>query len=160
MKPVQKFYFYVVTATLMFEGLRLVMPRLPEGGVPAAIAGGIATALGSWGLYRVLHAVVAALLEKWDWLLKFVLGAEYVNGTWVGFVLTKTGKPRLVVEKYEQSLYHLLIRGWSFLPNGDPEASWTTNSAQVVLPDGKLCVLLRQRSVSKQSGGSARLHAV
>src|SRR5262245_12471435 len=119
MHPVEKFHFYVVTATLilMFAGLRVGLAQVPHDQPTTAIAGVVVTAFGSWGLYRTLAAACMFLMHKWDWLLKQVLGPEFLKGTWVGFVRTKTGAPRLIVEKYEQSLYSLVVRGWSFLPD-------------------------------------------
>lgn len=140
MTPIAKFHSYVValTVALMFFAVSLVTKLVPDPSNTSIAAGVALAGFGSVGLYRVLATMFLLLLAKWEFLLRFTLGPYYVKGTWAGLVRTKTGKPLLIVEKFEQSLEHLTVRGWSYLPDDTVEANWTTQSAQVEAKKGEL----------------------
>jgi len=140
MTPIAKFHSYVIalTVALMFVAVNVVAKLIPGASHGGLASGFVIAALSSVGLYQLLAKAILTVLPKWEWLFKFTLGPWYLKGTWGGVVRTKTGKLRIIVEKYEQSLDHLAIRGWSFGHDGNIEANWTTQSAQVSVIPGEL----------------------
>jgi len=138
MSPIAKFHSYVVaiTVAIMFFSVNQLTKFVESS--DAMAAGVVLAALSSLGVYKLIASAILLALAKWNWLFKFTLGPYYLKGTWGGFVHTKTGKPRLIVEKYEQSLSHIIVFGYSYDLNGKKEANWNTKAVQVSPGQGEL----------------------
>lgn len=138
--PQTRFHSVVVAITVfvMFAGVTGAAAFLQNLTFRSTTIGGFVAALSSVGVYRLLALGLIWLMEHSDGMMKFVLGPYFVKGTWIGRVRTKTGKPRLIVEKMEQTLYHVTVFGWSFTPDGIEDANWKTESAQINAVAGEL----------------------
>jgi hypothetical protein len=89
------------------------------------------SAASSLGFYRALTIVIGWVIEHSEVAMRLVMGPYFVRGTWIGILWTKTRKPRVVVEHYDQTLASLSVRGQSFKPDGELNAAWYTHSAQI-----------------------------
>jgi hypothetical protein len=68
-----------------------------------------------------------------------MLGAAYIEGTWIGCYKTPKNENRLTVEHFEQTLDGIAIKGYAFTEGSDkPIVDWTSKAASV---DGSLGVL-------------------
>jgi len=142
MTPEARFHSYVVAGTIgvMFFVVFYILPKAaPHSGSEKAAISAIAI-LGSFGFYRLLAVALSWLGNRWLPLQKFLLGPEFVGGTWIGKLRTKTGRKTYIVEHYEQTLSSLVIRGRSFKPNRELDATWHTHSAQIDAKTGVLYV--------------------
>lgn len=132
MTPEAKFQTVVtsITVSIMYIFITKLLPKL--NALDNFIMGDeLVTLLGSIGLYKLLALGVTWIAKKWPWFMKKLLGSYFVGGTWTGYVKTKTGQPRIIVEHYEQTLSDLVIRGQSYKLDGELNATWYTNTAQV-----------------------------
>ncbi len=113
MNPIAKFHSYVVaiTVAVMFLVVNLAVKLVPAPNSESIIIGFLVAGFSSLGIYRLFSGLIIIILPKIECLFKFTLGAYYLKGTWGGFVLTKTGVPTIIVEKYEQTLFSITIRG-------------------------------------------------
>jgi hypothetical protein len=77
-----KFHSYVTVATVMvmYFMIENVAPFLNEFGVAKPIV----TLLSAVGIYNLFAKILSSLARNWLWLKKHLLGASFLNGTWVG----------------------------------------------------------------------------
>ncbi len=67
-----------------------------------------------------------------------ILGASYMEGTWVGFFIGHDETPRFFIETFEQSISDLIIRGKAFKESGEYHGSWIAENTEVNTRTGKL----------------------
>ena len=65
----------------------------------------------SLGIYRLLAGGIIWLFQKSKKMKKYFLGGYYLEGTWVGFYIGVSRKERFMIERFEQELDSLVIRG-------------------------------------------------
>lgn len=121
------------TVLLMFEAIVLLAPRLqayPTLGSAAAI-------LTSFGTYKLLRLGLEYLLENWRWAKKKVFGAEYLEGTWIGYFYGHANDKRFTVEYYEQDLTAVIVKGRSSTDSLQPHAFWTSTVSAVDIRTAK-----------------------
>src|SRR4051812_2412529 len=68
----------------------------------------------SLGLYRLVATGIIYMVKKNNWVKKFFLGPYYLEGTWVGFYIGVSGNERFLIERFEQDIDTLVIRGKSY----------------------------------------------
>lgn len=149
MSPETRFHSYILSATVAVMAILAfkVVPLLGQN-PDWALASSVGF-ISSLGLYRILAVALTALANKWTWLLKLVLGPRFLRGTWIGRLRTKTGQLRLVVEHYDQTLSSLVIRGQSFKPSRELDATWHTQAAQIDERNGVLYLFYSTNVVAK-----------
>ena len=98
------------------------------------LSGGIV----SLGVYRLLVGGIIWLLQKSKKIKKCFLGGYYLEGTWVGFYIGIAGSERFIIERFEQELNSLVIRGMSFDENMCYHANWTSSSVNIDITNGKI----------------------
>lgn len=109
MSPEIKFHSFVtsITTLLVFSVWSYMLQQVNAHPVISVIAAGIFTL----GIYRVINTIFLAVFRNFVPLKKFILGASYMEGTWVGFFVGHNGNIRFLVETFEQDLSLLKIRG-------------------------------------------------
>ena len=88
-------------------------------------------AVASAGLYKLTIELIIRISKKIKFVKKIFLGASYLDGTWAGFYIGSGGQVRYYVEKYEQELDTLVIRGHSYNELLQYHAWWTATSVNV-----------------------------
>lgn len=95
-------------------------------------------ALISLGLYRFICSIFLTTFRNVTKFKKFILGASYMEGVWVGFFLGHENKIRYLVESFEQDLNELIIRGKVYLEDGTYHCSYVSQKATIDTKNGKL----------------------
>ncbi|AGH81193.1 hypothetical protein PCNPT3_06265 [Psychromonas sp. CNPT3] len=131
-----KFHLYVTVATVMvmYFMIENVAPFLNEFGVAKPIV----TLLSTVGIYNLFVKTLSSLARNWLWLKKYLLGATFLNGTWVGEFKGSNNEKIITVEAFDQTLNHLVIRGESFKENGESYAQWISKATFINETDGVL----------------------
>lgn len=140
MTPEAKFHALVLgfTVSVMFAVLTLVVPWV-EHAPALGLYGGTAIALlASGGAYGLLSKGLAFLLGRVRWLKALILGAHYLEGTWVGFFRGHGGHIRYVVEIVQQDLSSLRISGRSYTTEGELHGQWSTDAVSLDAERGRL----------------------
>ena len=92
----------------------------------------------SLGIYRLLAGGIIWLFQKSKKMKKYFLGGYYLEGTWVGFYIGVSGKERFMIERFEQELDSLVIRGMSFDENIQCHSHWTASNVNIDIVNGKM----------------------
>jgi hypothetical protein len=134
--PISRYHAFIVMITvgLMFIIL-LNIPQNIRSNNELLIA--LVGAVSSVGIYFTFSKILIFLLMRINWVLKIFLGPYYIKGTWIGKV-RRGSKLNAIVEHYEQTLNSLVIRGYSFTPEGVEAANWSTSSAKIDIHEGAL----------------------
>ena len=136
MKPIvklQSISFSIATGTVFLGWV-----KLSELGASYPYIKVIAAIFISLGVYRLTANLIIEASKKWTWVKKIMLGPYYLNGTWVGFYIGTLGKVRFLVERFEQDIDSLVIRGKSFDENLNYHANWTASSVNIDSLTGKI----------------------
>lgn len=131
MKPEHRFHSYItaVTVTTMYFVIQHLSPLL-NNGVYSYLKPAAALLL-SVGVYKLLATTLQSSARKIGLVKRHLLGANYVNGTWVGKFKSSTGALVYTVEHFEQTLSSLKIRGQAYGDSGEPYAQWTSVSETI-----------------------------
>ena len=159
MSPAAKFNTMVasVTVLLMFWVIAYAAPALKEAGVTSPVVLSLGALVSSSGIYRLLTLGVAHLMSRWDCARRFVLGAHYMHGTWIGYFIGHAQDKRYMVEHFSQDLDSLEISGRSFTDAGREHGYWTSESVTIDARKGKL-VFTYSFDVITRSSSLAGVH--
>jgi hypothetical protein len=136
MRPVDKFQTYSLsTATLIVFGIWIGLTKLPA--IPDWIKL-IITALMSFGVYKIVVVSFSGIIRKFKFIKRFILGPYYLEGTWVGFYIGASNNVRYIVERFEQEIDSLVIRGKSYNESSNYHSTWTTDTINIDVKKGKL----------------------
>lgn len=141
MTPEQKFHSYVtsVTVFVMYFLIEKLTPYFNQIEHGSDYIKPIVSILSAFGVYTLLAQLLITVSRNWQWLNKFLLGANYLNGTWVGNFTNNRGEKKITVEFFEQNLSSLVIRGESFnIEDGSTYAQWTSTASSINVVDGVL----------------------
>jgi hypothetical protein len=138
--PEAKFHAIVVgtLVPLIVIGVAKLAPFLSTASAGQTAVGVVAAALASAGIYKLIARLLLALLRRVTFVKRFVLGASYMHGTWVGWFIGHAKDLRYIVEVFEQDLGTLVIRGKSFAENGDEHAQWESEAVTIDAFKGRL----------------------
>jgi hypothetical protein len=131
--------FIVIT---ILVGLSGVDAFSPVTGV--AIAG-----LSSVGAYRLLLRILVFLIQKSPRIRRWMLGAEHLEGVWAGYNIQPDGDTFLVVERFEQSIDDLVIRGDSYSLDGRHVTNWEAEIYNTDSEKGTLAYNFNCRTLAK-----------
>jgi hypothetical protein len=95
-------------------------------------------ALISVGIYRLFVMIFKALILKIRRVKKWVFGAYFLEGLWIGFFMGKDDKVRFYIETFEQDFDSLIIRGKGFRKNEGYFGSWISENASINIKKGTL----------------------
>ncbi|WP_086776012.1 hypothetical protein [Vibrio coralliirubri] len=109
MSPEIKFHSLVTSATtlIVFSVWSLSLQIVSKYPVASVAVAGVFTL----GIYRVVNTIFLTIFRKVKLIKKFILGASYMEGTWVGFFVGHNKNIRYLVETFEQDLSLLKVRG-------------------------------------------------
>ena len=136
MNPEQKFHSIVISVTtalvfLVWLGLNQVITKYPFFAV-------VLSGLISLGIYRALGVLLLSLLRHVKTVKQFMLGPQYMQGSWAGFFVGHNDRIRFFVETFEQDLSRTVIRGRVFRDDGSFHGSWIAEDASIDPVRGKL----------------------
>jgi len=92
----------------------------------------------SLGLYRLIASFIIFFTKQSIWIKRQLFGAYYLEGTWVGFYIGVSGKERFIIERFEQNLETLVIRGKSFNEHTKFHSTWTAPTVSIDMAKGKI----------------------
>jgi hypothetical protein len=140
MKPEHRFHSYVTAATVlvMFYFIKHVIPLLTFSPVLDSLLKPAVAMLASVGVYNILAGLLLQTAKRWRWVKRFMLGASYMNGTWVGKFLSSTSGTIHTVEYFEQTLSSLKIRGEAVDADDNSYAYWNSVSETIDESSGLL----------------------
>ena len=95
-------------------------------------------ALISIGIYRSFMFIVKLIVLKIRFIKKFLFGAYYLEGVWVGFFLGKSDKIRYYVETFEQDFDGLIIKGKGFREKEGYFGSWISENVSINIKKGTM----------------------
>ena len=126
MTPEYKFHAYITgfTVLLMYLVITEIIPIFEGLHFGSISAQPIIAALSTAGIYMSLSSILLQVSRNVNWFKKHLLGARYLNGTWIGKFTIENDEPILVVETFEQTIPSLKIRGIAFHENGKIFAQW------------------------------------
>ena len=130
-----KFHSYVTVATVMvmYFMIEHVAPLLNDYG----FAKPVITLLTAVGIYNLFAKILTSMARNWLWVKKHLLGASFLNGTWLGEFISNDEKI-ITVEFFDQTLNHLVIRGEAFDEAGNSYAQWISKASFINDTDGVL----------------------
>jgi hypothetical protein len=83
--------------------------------------------IGSAAFYQLLATALRWLFDQIRVIRKFVLGREFLEGTWIGS-FDQSPKKRFTVEHFEQTVDGVVIRGYAFTESDALYADWISRS--------------------------------
>lgn len=94
----------------------------------------------STAFFRLVLEGIIWLTKKSKLVKKYILGAEYLEGTWVGFYINGDNHLRYYIETVEHDLYNesLIVSGQGFDEHRRHHARWEVISSKIDVQDGKL----------------------
>jgi hypothetical protein len=145
MNPEHKFHLSVtiVTVIFMFYVIDFVVPRLTFSTELNQYIKPVVMIFSTVGVYKILATLFVGLAKHWNWVNRWLLGAHYLGGTWVGSFKSASGEIIRTVEHFEQSLSTLKIRGQAFNELGESYALWNSVSENIDAVSGLLTYTYR-----------------
>lgn len=136
MNPEIKFHAFVTSAStlIVFSLWSLLLQQVAAHPIVSVLAASIF----SLGLYRLINAIFLAIFRNFKCVKKFILGATYMEGTWVGFFVGHDNNIRYLVETFEQDLSLLKIRGKIYRDDLSYHASHVSTDATLDKLNGRL----------------------
>lgn len=146
MNPELKFHSIVISLTtfIVFTAWSQLTTLISSSPWVSVFAAGLI----SLGLYRFIAMVSLSLFRNVPLVKKFILGAKYMEGTWIGFFIGHENKIRYLVETFEQDLGELVIRGTVYRDDGTHHCSYVSQNATIDIRNGKLSYSYDADSVS------------
>jgi hypothetical protein len=133
MKPEHRFHSYVTSATVMvmYFAIQKLLPLLQlEPNVDSYLKP-VGALLLSIGVYKLLATTLLGFARKLQFVKRHLLGANYLNGTWVGKFEASDSSIVYTVEHFEQTLSSLKVRGQAFRESGESYAQWNSTSETI-----------------------------
>lgn len=136
-----------LATTLVFSIWTQVAKLGDQYGLLKIILGGLI----SLGLYRLIATFIIYLTKKSSFIKQKLLGTYYLEGTWVGFYIGVDGKERFIIERFEQDIDSLVIRGKSFNENSMFHATWTATPVNIDPTHGKISYMYECQPINDKS---------
>lgn len=136
MKPLVKLnsIAFAISTSVVFSLWQILLKS--QGTNPLIIT--IVGVIVSLGLYRITANFIILLIQESTWIKRKFLGPQFLEGTWVGFYIGPSGNQRYLIEKFEQEIDSLVIRGKSFDENLNYHSSWTSSSVNIDVNNGRI----------------------
>jgi hypothetical protein len=133
MKPEHRFHSYVTaaTVTVMYFVIQKLLPLLQFNPDVDMYLKPLGTLLLSIGVYKFLATLLLGFARRLKSVKRHLLGASYVNGTWVGKFKASDSSFVYTVEHFEQTLSSLKVRGQAFRESGESYAQWNSESETI-----------------------------
>ncbi len=105
-------------------------------------------------MYRIIASFIVYLTTKSSWIKKKILEQYYLEGTWVGFYIGVSGHERYLIERFEQGIDTLVIRGKSFNEQLKYQSTWTTSSVNIDIIHGKISYMYEVVNINDKSNNN------
>ncbi|SIO55075.1 hypothetical protein [Chitinophaga niabensis] len=105
----------------------------------------------SLGVYRAMVSLIITATKNSTWFKKKFLGKYYMGGTWVGFYIGFLGKERFIIERFEQGIDGLVIRGKSFDELSKYHAAWFSTSVNIDVEKGRIMYMYECLPINAQT---------
>ena len=140
MTPEYKFHTYItgLTVALMYLVITEIIPIFEGMHFGSISVQPVIAMLSTAGIYGTLQGILLKVSRNVNWFKKHLLGASYLNGTWIGKFTIENDEPILVVETFEQTISSLKIRGIAFHENGKMFAQWESVAESIKEREGVL----------------------
>lgn len=122
----------VATIAVMFFGIVWLQPLILNLQTSIIFASGLAGALASLGVYRLLSIAFLWFFGKSLYLRKIILGKGFLEGTWIGHYKHED-KHRFTIEYIDQASGATVVHGREFDSNGKTRASWSSDNVSIDL---------------------------
>jgi hypothetical protein len=135
-----RFHIVVSTGTVlvMYAVLTSLLPILEKLTPLNKLFGSLVAYFTTVGTYKTVATLLRWLLGLSGKVKAYVLGAECLEGTWVGYFVGHSGEHRFIVETFEQGLDSIVIRGCSFAADGTAHAIWNADGVTLDVAKGTL----------------------
>ena len=118
------------TVAIMFFAIVWVQPLVLAMQPSYVIVGGIAAAIASLGIYRLLASSLLWLFGKSIGIRSLILGKGFLEGTWIGHYM-HGDQHRFTIEYIDQSSGSTVIHGREFDQAGKTRASWSSDTVSI-----------------------------
>ena len=126
MKPLIRFHSIVLSVTtLIVFSLWEIFADIGKEYSSLKI---IVAAITSIGFFRILMLIIKSVILNIRIFKKWIFGAQYIEGVWVGFFMGKSENIRFYIETFEQDFESITIRGKGFRENEGYFGSWISES--------------------------------
>jgi len=148
MKFVNSIVIFLTTAIMFVVITTLV--SLSDVDSFSPLTGVAIAALSSVGAYRLLLRFLIFLIQKSPRVRKWILGSEHLEGVWAGYnIQPDSGDTFLVIERFEQSIDDLVIRGDSYSLDGRHVTNWEAEIYNADPKSGTLAYNFNCRTLAK-----------
>jgi len=136
MNPLTRFHSIILVVTTLtvfslWEVSKNIANYNPFFVIPIA-------AITTIGFYRIFMLLIKVLILKVRFIKKWVFGAYYMEGVWIGFFIGNNNKVRFYIETFEQDFESITIRGKGFRENEGYFSSWISESVTFDVRKGVL----------------------
>jgi hypothetical protein len=141
MSPTAKFHGMISTFTIgtVYWILLHLSQFIPPSDTLVPWKKSIAVYITSAAVYALSAAGLRWVLDRWRLARQWFLGAGYLEGTWVGSYVLKSGEKLYTVEYFQQTLDSLIIIGQSSTATDiSPIFTWTSKSSDIDVENGAL----------------------
>lgn len=136
MSPEIRFHSFVTSLTtlIVFSVWSFYLQIVSKYPISSVIVASIFTL----GVYRLVNMIFLVIFREVKCIKKLILGASYMEGTWVGFFVGHQNNIRYLVETFEQDLSLLKIRGRVYKNDFTYHSSHISTDATINTINGKL----------------------
>jgi hypothetical protein len=136
MSPEIKFHAFITSTTTLitFSLWSFMLQQVSTHPVTSVLVAGVF----SLGIYRLINTIFLTIFRNVQCVKKFILGASYMEGTWVGFFVGHDNNIRYLVETFEQDLSLLKVRGKVYRNDFSYHASHVSTDATIDILNGRL----------------------
>lgn len=140
MGPAARFHGLIssVTILIMFWVVSWANMNLANFTVNYPFLSGLSALVSLVGVYRSLALGISWILHRSIYVRKWIFGAYFLHGTWIGYFIGHAGDKRLIVELYDQDLDSLIQNGRSFTIQKAPHGHWVGGATNVDVRRGRL----------------------
>jgi hypothetical protein len=114
----------------------------------------IATSLISLSVYNYVASFFLLLFRKSMRIRKYFLGAQFVEGTWVGFYIGLQGNVRYTIEHIEQDFETIIVRGTAYNEMQRFHTSWISSPANVDVVKGEMNYMYELKGIQENMIGT------
>ena len=114
----------------------------------------------SLGAYKMVLKIAEKVILYLPFAPQIIFGNTYLDGVWVGVYIGRTGKPRYIIEYFEQDLEHLITRGKAFYEDKTYKGCWTSDNVAIDPEKGNIKYTYNTviEDISFYKGGFAEFH--
>lgn len=145
MNPLIKLHGIVLSlTTIVVYNLWEILSIIQVTNTESKVLIGILVSLGT---YQTILSVIKYVFLKIRVVKKFIFGASYLEGVWVGFFIGKAGKERFYIETFEQDFNKITIRGDGYREDEGYYGSWISHNVHFDIRAGSITYLYETNAI-------------